>query len=166
MNYDPLDYHQLVQEAFRDIVRRSLEIVAEQGLPGGHHFYITFRTQAPGVVLSPELVARYPDEMTVVLEHQFRDLHVDGDAFSVGLSFAGVWQEITIPYSALSSFVDPGAEFGLRFTTSEEEFPNEEPEHRAAQEGTVEQSAVEESAALGGDAPLAEVVSLDAFRKR
>ncbi len=157
MHYDPLDYPQLVQEALRDIVRRCLEIVAEQGLPGGHHFYVTFRTQAPGVILPPELADRYPDEMTVVVQHQFRDLLVGDDEFSIALSFAGLWKELTIPFAALSSFVDPGAEFGLRFTPSEE----------AAEPGSEEEAAAAApSAAAGGEGPLAEVVSLDAFRKR
>lgn len=157
MHYDPLDYPQLVQEALRDIVRRSLEIVAEQGLPGGHHFYITFRTQAPGVDLPPTLAARYPEEMTIVVQHQFRDLRVDDDEFSIALSFAGLWEELTVPFSALSSFVDPGAEFGLRFTPPEEA-PEPGPEEEAA--------AATQSAASSGEGPLAEVVSLDAFRKR
>lgn len=156
MTYDPLDYHLLVQEAFRGIVHRSLEIVAEQGLPGGHHFYITFRTQAPGVVLPPTLAARYPEEMTIVVQHQFQDLRIDDEKFSIRLSFAGVWEELTIPFAALISFVDPAAEFGLRFTPPEE-LPEPGPEEAAA---------TPRSAVSRGDGPLAEVVSLDAFRKR
>ncbi|MCP4658868.1 MAG: hypothetical protein GY856_25940 [bacterium] len=157
MYYDPLDYHQLVQEALRGIVRRILEIVAEQGLPGGHHFYITFRTQAPGVVLPPQLAARYPEEMTIVVQHQFRDLLIGDDEFSIGLSFAGVWEELTVSFSALSAFVDPTAEFGLRFTPLQE----------APEPGAEEDAATAtRSAAAGGEGPLAEVVSLDAFRKR
>lgn len=121
MSHDPLDYSLLLQDALRGLVRSSLEIVAEQGLPGEHHFFLSFRTDAPGVVLAPQLKQSYPEEMTIVLKTQFQELVVDDDAFSVGLFFSGVRHYLTIPFAALLSFSDPSVGFQVAFQPLEEE---------------------------------------------
>ena len=112
---DTIDYPRLVREALRGVPRQALRSAAAEGIPAGHAFYLTFRTAHPGVGLSPGLHARYPDEMTIVLEHQFWDLAVGEDAFSVTLRFGGAHERLHVPFAALVSFADPGAEFGLRF---------------------------------------------------
>jgi hypothetical protein len=112
---DVIDYPGLVRDALRGVPRQALRIAAARGLPGGHALYLTFRTTHPGVALSPGLHARYPGEMTVVLEHQFWDLAVGEDAFSVTLRFGGAPERLHVPFAALVAFADPGAEFGLRF---------------------------------------------------
>ncbi len=120
MSQDPLDYQVLIQDALRGVVRRSLEIVAEQGLPGEHHFFIAFRTDAPGVVMPPHLRDSYPDEMTIVLKTQFKDLEVTEEAFSVGLYFSNVLYYLTVPFSALLMFTDPLVSFQLVFPPADE----------------------------------------------
>jgi hypothetical protein len=111
---DPLDYARLVREALRDVPRQALRLAASEGLPGEHHFYLTFRTDAPGVELPAGLRQRYPLEMTIVLQQQFWGLEVGDDAFSVTLRFGGAPQRVTIPLAALTAFVDPSVPFGLR----------------------------------------------------
>jgi hypothetical protein len=119
---DRLDYQELVREALRDVVRRCLEVVAEDGgLPGDHFFYVSFRSNFPGVRIPAFLRDSYPDEVTIILQHQFWDLEVDREAFSVSLNFNASRQRVTVPYEALTSFVDPTAEFGLRFGPIEPE---------------------------------------------
>ena len=159
MSPDPLDYPLLLQQSLRLLVRRCLEIVSEQGLPGDHHFYLSFRTDAPGVDMPPHLRERYPEEMTIVLKTRFRDLEVDDDAFSVGLFFSGVLNHLTIPFASLTSFTDPAAEFQLVFQPAqepEEEAPEPSPE---AEEG-------EPPAGDDGDGAGGKVVSISGFRKR
>jgi uncharacterized protein len=112
---DPLDYARLVREALRDVPRQALRLAASEGLPGDHHFYVTFRTSHPGVALSPGLHARYPEQMTIVLQHQYRDLAVGEDAFSVTLRFGGAPERVHVPFAALVAFADPAARFGLQF---------------------------------------------------
>jgi hypothetical protein len=112
---DTIDYPRLVREALRAVPRQALRAAAAEGIPAGHAFYLTLRTACPGVVLSPGLHARYPDEMTIVLEHQFWDLAVGEEAFSVTLRFGGAPERLHVPFAALVSFADPGADFGLRF---------------------------------------------------
>jgi uncharacterized protein len=112
-----IPYDEIVQEALRAVVGRVLGSVAQAGgnLPGRHHFYITFKTQRPGVNIPAALNARFPDEMTIVLENRFWDLSVRDDGFSVGLSFGGVPSMLHIPYAAITAFVDPSVDFGLQF---------------------------------------------------
>ena len=111
-----IPYDEIVQEALRAVVGRVLGSVASTGtLPGEHHFYITFKTHAPGVDIPQRLLERFPDEMTVVLQHRFWDLKVDEARFSVGLSFNGVPSTLVIPYSAITGFHDPAVNFELRF---------------------------------------------------
>jgi hypothetical protein len=116
---DSLDYDQLIQEALRDVVRKTLQTVSKKGLPGNHHFYITFRTDRGDVVMPEYLREQHPDEVTVVLQHQFWDLNIDTSSFSVTLSFNGHHERLVIPYGALVSFMDPSVKFGLQFTPEE-----------------------------------------------
>jgi hypothetical protein len=115
MSGDPLDYARMVREALLEVPRRALRLAAREGLPGDHHFYLSFRTGHPGVSISPGLRARHPEEMTVVLQHQYWDLAVGEDAFSVTLRFGGAPERLHVPFAALTAFADPAAEFGLRF---------------------------------------------------
>lgn len=112
---DGIDYQQIVQEALRGIVRRVLTQTAEEGLPGDHHFYISFRTQDPGVLVSKSLRDQYPEEMVIVLQNQFWGLEVGDEGFSVQLSFNARRQNVTVPWHAITAFADPTAEFALRF---------------------------------------------------
>ena len=111
-----IPYDEIVQEALRDVVGRVLaEVEQVGGLPGGHHFYITFKTKLPGVSIPKHLVERFPDEMTIVIQHRFWDLKVSDDAFSVGLSFGGVPSTLVVPFAAVTDFVDPAVDFSLKF---------------------------------------------------
>lgn len=124
-----IPYDEIVQEALRAVVGRVLGEIAESGghLPGGHHFYITFKTRAPGVDIPQHLMERFPDEMTIVIQHRFWDLTVEDDHFSVGLSFNQIGSILTIPYAAITAFVDPSVDFGLQFhvDAGEEAEPHE-----------------------------------------
>ena len=110
-----IDYDLLVDELKRDIVRKSLKYINHDQVPGSHHFYISFLTSHPNVAMSRRLLERHPHEMTIVLQHQFRDLIVKEDYFGVTLQFDGIEEEIEIPYAALISFADPSVKFGLYF---------------------------------------------------
>jgi hypothetical protein len=145
----------------RAVALRALEHASKHGLPGEHHFYITFRTDFPGVIIPPRLRAKYPQEMTIVLQHQFWDLKVETDPsrFSVGLSFGGVSSTLVIPSAALTGFADPHVRFALRFSVD-----------REAQEETAAPAASEPPEPPAAPPPPpqgpAEVVSLDTFRRR
>jgi hypothetical protein len=115
LSSDGIDYQRLVEDALRDVVRRLLADVAEQGLPGDHHFYIGFRTGHPGVAMPRSLRDLYPEEMSLILQHQFWGLEVNDDGFAVELSFSGSRQRLEVPFAALTMFADPAAEFALRF---------------------------------------------------
>lgn len=117
---DAIDYPERMREAMRRMVRDLLAEVAEDGLPGDHHFLLTIRTASPGVVLSETLRARYPRELSVVLQHQFWDLEVKEESFGVTLKFGGVPERLEVPYRALAAFVDPHAEFGLPLISPDE----------------------------------------------
>jgi len=114
-----IPYDEIVQEALRDVVGRVLhEVEVSGGLPGGHHFYITFKTKMPGVQIPKHLVDRFPDEMTIVIQHRFWDLKASSDGFSVGLSFGGVPSTLVVPFAAVTDFVDPAVDFSLKFQAS------------------------------------------------
>jgi hypothetical protein len=111
-----IPYDEIVQEALRDVVGRVLSTIEKGGsLPGGHHFYITFRTRMPGVEIPKHLAQRFPDEMTIVIQHRYWDLKVAPDYFTVGLSFGGVPATLRVPFSAVTDFVDPAVDFSLKF---------------------------------------------------
>jgi len=150
MNYiDEIDYDKLVRQSLRNVVYYALKIVEEQGLPGENHFYITFRTDYPGTVVSKNLKVQYPETMTIVLQNQFDNLNVRLKSFSVDLSFGGISQTITVPYEAITYFADPFAKFGLSFE----------------QEELIEKSDITESSAAAKTVN-AEVISIDRFRKK
>jgi len=111
-----IDYPRLLREATTGIVRGLLARVAQDGLPGEHHFYLSFRTTDPGVELAPGLASRYPETMTIVLQRQWADLAVDDEGFAVTLRFGGIWERLRVPFAALTSFLDPSVPFGLDFT--------------------------------------------------
>ena len=118
---DLIRYDLLVQDALKGVVRKVLGDVIRDGLPGEHHFYISFKTGFPGVRLSQRLRDKYPDQMTIVLQHQFWDLGVTEHAFEVGLSFSSVPERLLIPFDALTGFYDPSVQFGLKFEVLEAE---------------------------------------------
>jgi uncharacterized protein len=112
---DQIRYDLLTQQALRGVVRGVLTDAAKKGLPGDHHFYIAFDTRAEGVRMSQRLRTQYPEEMTIILQHQFWDLTVDEDGFEVGLSFGGIPEKLSIPFEAINGFFDPSVQFGLQF---------------------------------------------------
>src|SRR5215208_3613254 len=127
-----IPYDEIVQDALRAVVGRVLgEVEQTGGLPGSHHFYITFKTRAPGVEIPKHLAERFPDEMTIVLQNRFWDLKVDEGVFTVGLSFGGVPARLIVPFAAVTDFVDPAVDFSLKFHTSIGDVGPEE--HEAAE---------------------------------
>jgi uncharacterized protein len=157
---DLLGYDRMMERAVRGVVREALAVAASRGLPGAHHFYITFKTQAPGVTIPDHLLAKYPEEMTIVLEHQFWDLEVSEDAFSVTLSFGNKPARLTIPFAAVSTFADPSVQFGLQFKQGEAAAPNAP----AAAQATPAPAEPAKKTKVAGTP--AEVVTLDSFRKK
>jgi uncharacterized protein len=176
MATDHIRYDLLAQDALRGLVRKVLTDTAKSGLPGEHHFSISFRTDAEGVKMSPRLREQFPQEMTVILQYQFWDLKVTDTGFEVGLSFGGAPEKLGVPFTAIKSFFDPSVQFGLQFETIEAETV-------AAIEGSAApvdiKSATPSDAALVelktvegqttdtvADKPSGEVVRLDRFRKK
>lgn len=157
-----LPYDDWTEEALRHVMVRALRHVGANGLPGGHHFYITFRTDHPGTVIPARLRAKYPEEMTIVLQHQFWDLTVDELAgiFSVGLSFGGIGSTLVIPLAAITAFADPYVRYGLRFHVATETVVEDDAD--------VLQAAAEQSQTdtVPDEDSKPQVVSLDAFRRR
>jgi uncharacterized protein len=121
MPTDVIRYDLQVQDALRGVVRKVLADAARDGLPGEHHFYITFRTHAPGVKLSARLREQYPEEMTIILQYQFWDLQVDDESFEVGLHFKNIPERLHIPFEAITGFYDPSVQFGLKFEALSED---------------------------------------------
>src|SRR6201990_814563 len=119
MATDHIRYDVLARDALRGVLRRVLTDAAEHGLPGEHHFFITVLSKAEGVKLSSRLLAQYPEEMTVILQHQFWDLVVTDDRFEVGLSFGGIPERLVVPFNSIKSFFDPSGQFGLQFEASD-----------------------------------------------
>ena len=148
-----IDYGNLMHQAMRGLIRNVLEDVAANGLPGAHHFFITFDTTHPDVAITDWLRERYPTEMTVVLQHWFSGLDVTEDGFTVTLNFGNSPEPLVIPFDAVLTFVDPSVEFGLRFESQHED---EEEDEDLPTEKEDESDAPR---------PEAEVVSLDQFRK-
>jgi hypothetical protein len=118
---DLIRYDLLVQDALKGVVRKVLIDAGKDGLPGEHHFYISFRTDFPGVRLSNRLREKYPQEMTIVLQHQFWDLGITEHTFEIGLSFSGVPERLLVPFDALTGFFDPSVQFGLKFDAQDED---------------------------------------------
>jgi hypothetical protein len=186
MATDLIRYDVLVQQALRGVVRRVLTDGAKEGLPGAHHFYISFDTNAPGVKMSPRLREMYPEEMTVVLQHQFWDLSVTEAGFEVSLSFDKIPERLGIPFDSVTGFFDPSVKFGLKFEATQAAEPAaaapqktpraRKPASKAKADaqlpsvkGSDSEPAEQPAAAEAVDdqpAGTAEVVSLDAFRKK
>ena len=116
-----IPYDEIVQDALRAVIGRVLRQIEKEGLPGDHHFYITFKTQALGVSIPAHLIQKYPDEMTIVLQNRFQDLAVDEEGFGIKLSFNQTLSSLRVPYAAISAFVDPSVDFGLQFQVSDSE---------------------------------------------
>ena len=175
MATDHIRYDVLARDALRGVLRRVLSDAAAHGLPGEHHFFITFVSKAEGVKLSPRLLAQYPEEMTIILQHQFWDLVVTEDRFEVGLSFGGIPERLVVPFHAIKSFFDPSVQFGLQFEPSEAiaETPAS-PKLPAAPAPAALAPAPVAAASTADDQPEppapsgegAEVVRLDRFRKK
>jgi len=173
MNKDFLRYDEMVEAALRGVVREALERAAKHGLVGGHHFYLSFRSRAPGVDIPEYLREKYPVEMTIVLEHQFWDLRVDQDRIEVTLSFRGKPEPLVIPFAAVTAFADPSVKFHLQFQTATSALPSAEESHATIP--TLLPEKRDDSDRGGGDKAGAdktgvkkagEVVTLDAFRKK
>ena len=148
-----IDYGNLMHRAMRSLIQEVLEDVAKNGLPGQHHFFITFDTMHPDVEIADWLSDRYPEEMTIVMQHWFDNLDVTDEGFAVTLNFGDAPEPLYVPYDSIRTFVDPSVEFGLRFETQEDENPAPTP---------VEDDTDESEEKPAGDG---EVVSLDSFRK-
>ncbi|MGB6537997.1 MAG: ClpXP protease specificity-enhancing factor SspB [Xanthobacteraceae bacterium] len=186
MPEDHIRYDLLAQAALRGVVRTVLADAARKGLPGEHHFKITFTTGAPGLRLSERMRAQYPDTMTIVLQHQFWDLAVRDEAFDVGLSFGGIAERLTVPFEAVTAFVDPSVQFGIQFETIEAGSRGEGAPAKPAPETPVAPTALPiadskktdpAAAPPAGEPPpdgggqrkdqkSGQVVSLDRFRKK
>jgi len=165
-----LRYDRMVEDALRSVVRKALIEAAQRGLPGEHHFYITFHTERPGVGIADWLRQQYPQEMTIILQHQFWDLTVDEERFAVTLSFGGRHERLTVPLEAVARFADPSVKFGLQFEAADDEDGAAERKPRDTVTAKPEKQA--EAPALltsdtGSDSPKSgEVVALDSFRKK
>ena len=152
-----IDYRQLMHRAFRQVMAEVLAQVARDGLPGKHHFFITFDTTHPGVDMPAHLRARYPKEMMIVLQEWFEDLAVMKDRFSITLSFGSMPESLVVPFDAVKTFVDPSVEIGFKF----EEAARDE----SSGEADAEEGAAPSAPRKAGDGGAGEVVSLDKFRK-
>jgi hypothetical protein len=157
---DLLRYDKMVESALRGVVREALARAAASGLPGEHHFYIGFKSHFPGVKLSDTLLAEYPEEMTIVLEHQFWELQIEEHYFAVTLSFKGRSERLVIPFESIISFTDPSVKFGLQFQ------PGETAAMPAPAPGPAAPKVVEDKKKSDKGAKTGEVVALDAFRKK
>jgi hypothetical protein len=171
MATDQIRYDVLARDALRGVLRRVLADAAEHGLPGEHHFYITFLSHADGVKISPRLLSQYPQEMTIILQHQFWDLVVTEDRFEIGLSFGGIPERLVVPFSAIKSFFDPSVQFGLQFETADLSAPEEDMSDDATAEAVAADALPSPEAEDGNDETGkpregAEVVRLDRFRKK
>ena len=179
---DRFHYDALVDDALRGVVRRVLRQVADKGLPGSHHFYISFRSNDPGVQLPEYLRAKYPEEMTIVLQHQYWDLVLTEEFFEVTVSFNKQQEHIKVPFAALSAFVDPSVRFGLQFDRKDKATvagdkpeaapavptPLPAPDKRPAQAGPAgtEDKPADASAEAKPEDAASKIVKLDSFRKK
>jgi hypothetical protein len=170
MAQDALRYDRMVQDALRSVVRRALAEVAKTGVPGAHHFYVTFKTAYPGIGIADHLKATYPDEMTIVLQHQFYGLEVSEEEFQVTLSFNRTLERLRIPFAAITAFVDPSVNFGLQFqveTGAPDAIQTVPPAINGRGRAAASAPAkTEEPESADPEAPAEKVVSLDAFRKK
>jgi hypothetical protein len=173
MATDHIRYDVLARDALRGVLRRVLTDAAEHGLPGEHHFFITFVSDAEGVKLSQRLLDQYPEEMTIILQHQFWDLTVLEDRFEVGLSFGGIPERLVVPFNAIKSFLDPSVQFGLQFEASDgaespasNNLPAVPTPAPVPATLSVPESPAEQEPEPAKPGAGAEVVRLDRFRKK
>jgi uncharacterized protein len=172
MATDHIRYDVLARDALRGVLRRVLTDAAEHGLPGEHHFFITFLSTAEGVKLSTRLLAQYPEEMTIILQHQFWDLTVLEDRFEVGLSFGGIPERLVVPFNSIKSFFDPSVQFGLQFEANDVAAESPAASNLPAVPAsspttlTVPEPAAESPTEPARPSEGAEVVRLDRFRKK
>lgn len=165
MTDSDFDYNALVEQALMDVVRKSLRHAADNGLSGQQHFYVTFKTHHPGVSIPDHLRERYKDEMTIVVQHQYWDLTVDEEKFSIGLSFNHQRETLVIPLGAITAFADPSVQFGLQFNVSPEDLEVDAVLEEDAPKDADEMSpSADEKAA--DDTKQGEVIALDAFRNK
>jgi hypothetical protein len=169
MAEEPLRYDRMVERALRSVVRDALRETAANGLPGGHHFYITFRTGHPHVTMPDWLRASYPEDITIVLQYQFWGLEVEDDRFSVTLSFNGRNERLVVPYEAVSAFADPSVKFGLQFDSAKpakdaKDTTASVPATAAAKPAPAVAKPATPETGAGEDTK--KVVTLDAFRKK
>ncbi len=165
MTEDHIGYAQLIDSAMRGVVRDTLAIIKRDGLPGDHHCYLSFSTHFPGVEMTDYLRERYPDEMTIVLQHQFWDLDVTDDFFTVALSFNRKKEKLVIPFDALTAFADPSIKFGLQFQTRDAHEDEDEGQPSLLEE-TPEKTTDTTSAPASPIKGEENVITLDAFRNR
>ena len=177
MSQDLMNYEQMTQLALRGVVRDAIRrVIREDGLPGAHHFYITFLTRYPGAEIDESLAKKYPDEITIVLEHQYWDLQAHADEFEVTLKFGGIPKYLKVPYHAITRFHDPSVGFALQFDPPKEMEPAtpdvanikpaKKPEKAKAKKTNKEAAASETSEQANVEETADKVVSLDAFRKK
>jgi len=171
MTEDLMGYNQIVENALKGVVREALTRAAAVGLPGDHHFYITYRTNAPGVKVPQSLRAQYPEEITIVVQHQFWDLVIDQESFSVSLSFAGKKEHLEVPFGAITGFADPSVQFGLQFkvdqtSINENLHDRDEDLPAAVPEEDLEEDLEKLAVPVDTGAASADVVVLDRFRKK
>jgi uncharacterized protein len=178
MTQETIDYPGMIDHAMRDVVRQALIHIERYGLPGEHHFFISFQTNYPGVTISPQLKARYPQEITIVIQHQYWDLKIAQDHFSLMLSFNNIPEKLVVPFDALTAFADPSIKFGLQFHGKK--FANHPPQKSGAEEKVAcpatgktggekpPMASFEEEASKEDSAPANDekVISLESFRKR
>ena len=155
-HYDQIDYETMVQSALLTVVYNALSIASKQGLPSDHHFYISFSTHYPGVQLPDYLLEQYPEEITIILQHEFWDLEVDVNGFSVTLCFDELNERLKIPFESITSFVDPSVKFGLQFVPGYVDGEEEELSSPEKKGVTFDQNGQ----------PISNVVTLDTFRKK
>jgi uncharacterized protein len=164
MSDDLIRYDILTQDALRRVIRKVLEEVQRSGLPGDHHFFITFDTSFPGVRLSARMKEKYADEMTIVVQHSFWNLEVGENGFEIDLSFDDVRERLRVPFDAIRGFFDPAVKFGLQFDSAE---PAEGEDSDKAKKGTKGKPGSKARSKLASaDAAGADVVSLDSFRNK
>lgn len=179
MSQDLMNYEHMTQLALRGVVRDAIRrVIREDGLPGAHHFYITFLTRFPGVEIDESLAKKYPEEITIVLEHQFWDLTVNPESFEVTLKFGGIPKYLKVPYTAITRFHDPSVGFALQFDPPKEMepaaptlaklHPKEEPKPKAVKNKpkAVKSESTDKDPKAADDQDKDKVVSLDSFRKK
>jgi uncharacterized protein len=172
MDEDLINYSTLIDDAMHTIVKKALEIAIKNGLPGEHHFFISFMTNYPGVQISPKLRKKYTTEMTIVLQYQFEDLYVNDNDFGVILSFDNERERVIVPFAALTAFADPSVKFGLQFRHIDDLPPVEQPAAEIKEFITPDNSENTDKKAAAPrskkptDNSTANVITLDTFRKK